>query len=100
MYLAEKNGLVYISRFLPDDVENSTFERRTNPIVERRKFQRGSSLELDFQSVGQIDSFYYKQKGGDEVSANLQPKDMFVEASGYSLSAMVRDHFGCWFAWS
>ena len=54
MYLAEKNGLVYISRFLPDDVENSTFERRTNPIVERRKFQRGSSLELDFQSVGQI----------------------------------------------
>jgi hypothetical protein len=98
MYLAEKNGLVYISRFLPDDVENSTFERRTNPLVEPGKFQRGSSLDLDFQGVGQIDSFYYKQKRGDEVSVNLHPEDMFVEASGYSLSAMVRDHFGCWFA--
>jgi hypothetical protein len=98
MYLAEKNGLVYISRFLRDDVENSTFERRTNPPVESGKFQPGSSLELDFQSVGQIDSFYYKQKEGDEVSINLHPEGMFVEASGYSLSAMVRDYFGFWYA--
>jgi hypothetical protein len=93
MYLAEKRGLVYISRFLPDDVENSTFERRTNPIAEPGKFQRSSSLELDFQTVGQIDSFYYKQKGGDGVSVNLHPEDMFVEALGYSLSAMVRYYF-------
>lgn len=98
MYLAEKNGLVYISRFLLDDVENSTFERRTNPPVEPGKFQCGSSLELDFQSVGQIDSFYYKQKGGDDLNINLNPEDMFVEASGYSLSATVRGNFAYWFA--
>jgi hypothetical protein len=96
MQLAEQNGFVYISRFLPDEVENATFEQRTNYPVEPGRFQPGLSLDLDFQRVGQIDSFYYKQKENDEVSLDLHPEDMLVESLAYSLNAMVCGSFAFW----
>ena len=89
MHLVEKNGLVYISRFLPDNVENTAFERRVNPPVEPAEFSPRPSLELDFQQVGKIDSFYYRQKRHDAASLGLQGEDMLVEPLAYSLSASV-----------
>lgn len=89
MHLVEKDGLVYISRFLPDDVENNAFERRVNYPVEQGKFSPCPSLELDFHRVGQIDSFYYDQKDGNVTSLSLQPEEMLVEPLAYALSAKV-----------
>ncbi|KAH8807730.1 fatty acid synthase [Xylogone sp. PMI_703] len=85
MHLVEKDGLVYISRFLPDGIENEAFERKINPPVEIGKFHPSPSLELDFQHVGKIDSFYYKWKNKDET--NLGPEDVLVAPLAYSLSA-------------
>lgn len=88
-YLVEKNGIVYISRFLPDAVENAKFERIINPPLEPRKFYSNATLELDFRRVGQIESFYFKQTHGSETNLSIAPEEILVEPLAYSLGTMV-----------
>lgn len=57
--LVEKDGLVYISRYVTDDAENANFERyfAVKPTVMTLP-QGGSSYHsLEFDKVGRIDSF-------------------------------------------
>lgn len=87
MNLVEKDGLVYISRFAADDIENAELERRINPPVEKGDFLPG--MELDFEQVGHIDSFYYKHKEDSEARLALQPDQVLLESQVYCLSAIV-----------
>lgn len=93
MDLVERNGMVYISRFLPDDVRNAAFERQINPPVELGVFSPSPALELDFQKVGQVDSFYYKKKDDEDESHILQPGEILLEPEVFSLSALVCQRF-------
>jgi hypothetical protein len=89
MDLVQKNGLIYISRFVRDNTQNDLFQKMMNPPVVKGLFGAYSPTQLDFQLVGQIDSFYYKQKGGDGTSLTPQPNEILLEPQAYSLSVMV-----------
>src|SRR5699024_2097089 len=61
--LVEKDGLVYISRYVTDDEENANFERHfaIKPTISSIPVNDGSKYSLGFQKVGRLDSFYYKE---------------------------------------
>jgi len=66
--LIEANGMVYISRYCVDAIENQDFTRQLRPSPEQLRLS--GNLELNFQQVGQIDSFYLKEK-----SSATDPKE-------------------------
>ncbi|KAH8589480.1 hypothetical protein B0O99DRAFT_692539 [Bisporella sp. PMI_857] len=83
--LAESNGVVYISRLIPDEVENLTFERVVNPPIEPQPLDDG--LELDFTRVGHAESFYFRRKEVNLGEQCLMPNEVLLEPSLYSLNA-------------
>jgi hypothetical protein len=85
--LAESNGVVYISRLIPDEIENLTFERVVNPPIEPQPLDDG--LELDFTRVGHAESFYFRRKEVNLGEQCLMPNEVLLEPSLYSLNANV-----------
>ncbi|KAL3419450.1 KR domain-containing protein [Phlyctema vagabunda] len=85
MDLIESDGLVCISRLVPEDVENTRFDQIVNPIFEDQPFLHG--MELDFRRVGHIDSFYYKPPPQISTNRGLQPGEILLEPELYFLSA-------------
>lgn len=59
--LIVRNGVIYISRFIADDIENANFSRQTQIVPEKIPVG-GRKLSLDFQKVGQVGSFYFKEE--------------------------------------
>lgn len=82
--LLEMNGIVYIPRFVSDEVENTAFERILNPPIESGALPAG--MEIDFRQVGQIDTFYYKSK---ENPSTMRDKDVLLKFIAYSISGLV-----------
>ncbi|GAB1196570.1 hypothetical protein APSETT444_005842 [Aspergillus pseudonomiae] len=62
--LVEKDGLVYISRYVTDDTENANFERyfAVKPTVMALARGESSYYSLQFENVGRVDSFYFKEQ--------------------------------------
>lgn len=83
--LVEKDGIVYISRYIVDDVENRSFSRLLNPCPEKLELRGG--LALDFLQVGQVDSYYFKQK--KSAGMPLQSGQVLLSSRAFSLSRMV-----------
>ncbi|KAI9727214.1 MAG: Type I Iterative PKS [Cirrosporium novae-zelandiae] len=79
--LIEKNGMVYISRYITDDIENTNFRRQFKPIPEKQSFK--PELSLDFLQVGRLDSFYFKQNLSSDTS--LKTGQIIVEPQAYNL---------------
>ncbi|KAF2837925.1 hypothetical protein M501DRAFT_977330 [Patellaria atrata CBS 101060] len=76
--LVEKDGIVYISRYHTDDLENLQFERSSYINPEILPLQ--PSLHLDFKKVGQIDSFYFKESEKSPLGAN----EVLVESTAFA----------------
>jgi len=86
-YLAESNGIVYISRLIPDEVENIAFERIVNPPIETQLLTDG--LELDFTRVGHVESFYFRPKETNFYRNGLMTNEVLLRPSMYSLNKKV-----------
>ncbi|KAG9243665.1 hypothetical protein BJ878DRAFT_509631 [Calycina marina] len=84
--LAEKDGVVYVSRLVLDDVKNATFEKSLNHPIELQAL--AGDMELDFTRVGQVESFYFKPKPDEENQRQLNIHELCVEPSAYSVSHM------------
>lgn len=87
LHLAGKNGIVYISRFITDNRENTKFDETLQPPI--LKGRLSPRLALDFLKVGQIDSFYYKEKE-KQGSSNLAPDQVVLHPRMYALTSLVR----------
>lgn len=85
--LVEKNGLVHISRFVPDERQNEEFERILNAPIEKGNFDKG--LELDFQQVGKVGSFYCKRSVDCSNARSLGSKEVLLYSHMYSLTSQV-----------
>jgi len=86
-YLAESNGLVYVSRLVPDRRENLNFERIVNPPIEAHRLT--DELELDFTKVGHVESFYFKRKKTNMGEISLMSNEILLQPLMYSLSKKV-----------
>ncbi|CAG8380102.1 unnamed protein product [Penicillium salamii] len=62
--LVEKEGMVYISRYVTDDAENANFERHftVKPTTTNLVESETSKYSLGFEKVGRLDSFYFKEQ--------------------------------------
>lgn len=85
--LVQKDGLVYISRYVTDNVENANFERHLaiKPTITSLPESDGSKYSLEFEKVGRLDSFYFREHalkslGEHEVLLDIQaaPLDNLV----------------------
>jgi len=79
------NGIPYISRYVLDDIENTSFSRQLQPMLQNDKFNPG--LSLDFRQVGDIESFFFKPTILGEVV--LESTQVLLEPKLYSLSRKV-----------
>lgn len=84
--LIEKDGIVYISRYVVDEEGNHQFEKRNRPSPVSSLLKPG--LDLNFLRVGQIESYYFKQKPTEELA--LFAGQVLVECRSFSLTKTVR----------
>ena len=61
--LVEKDGLVYISRYIGDHTENIDFERHLGFNLTVGSILHGKgALKLQFEKVGKVESFYFDKQ--------------------------------------
>ncbi|KAI4719803.1 ketoacyl-synt-domain-containing protein [Aureobasidium sp. EXF-10727] len=58
--LVVSNGILYASRYIPDEHANHDFARQLRP--ESKLCLIKGNLELTFEQVGRMESFYFKEK--------------------------------------
>ena len=83
--LVEKNGVIYISRYTTDDIQNASFERQLTPRPETLTLRPG--LSLDFTQVGQLQSYYFKETGAQD--AIVKPGHVRLDARAFGLEKLV-----------
>lgn len=85
--LVEKDGLVYISRYVSDYTENTNFERYLIPKSTVTSISRDDdSFSLRFEKVGKVESFYFDKK-------NLRPLgdgEVLIDVDATPLYPLVR----------
>jgi hypothetical protein len=86
LHLAAKNGVVYISRFITDNRENTKFDETLKPPILQGRLSPG--LALDFLKIGQMNSFYYKKKE-TQNSSKLGPDQVLLYPRMYALTSLV-----------
>lgn len=83
--LSVKDGVLYVSRFIMDELENAKFLQKSNPTPVKGKYQPG--LSLDFLQVGQVGSFYFRETR--QQSRALHPGHVAIEPRLWSLNKRV-----------
>ena len=80
-------GLVYISRFVPEEILNETFRQKQNDQPMPKALGRSKPAHLTIQNVGQFDSLAFKQTSAS--LADLKPDHVEVEIKAIALNAKV-----------
>lgn len=86
--LVEMNGVIYISRYITDHVQNASFERQFTPKPETFPLRPG--LCLDFAQVGQLQSYYFKETAAKV--ATVKSGHVLVDARAFGLDKLVGSH--------
>ena len=89
--LVEKDGLVYISRYVTDNVENANFERHfaIKPTITSFPESNGSKYSLEFGKVGRLDSFYFKE----HTLKSLGEHEVLLDIEAAPLDGLVGYYF-------
>lgn len=83
--LVVKDGVVYISRYIADDAENLNFAKTWRPKPEGALVRDG--LEMAFEKVGKLDSYYFRQAEPVEVAET----EVLIEARAFGFDKEVRN---------
>ena len=86
--LVEKDGVVHISRYISDDVQNEGFQRQFDAKPLPSTWRPG--LELDFTKVGHVGTFFFKEK--TEAQGEVPEGHVLVEARAFAVDKEVRRH--------
>jgi hypothetical protein len=93
--LVEKEGVVYISRYVSDYAENTNFEQRVAFRTTMSSVPQGKeTLTLQFDKVGKISSFYFEAQD----LRSLAVGEVLVDVDATPLHPLVRaDSLVCFF---
>ncbi|PWY76505.1 polyketide synthase [Aspergillus sclerotioniger CBS 115572] len=80
----EKNGVVHISRFIPDDDLNREFRQRQGSEMVELSLQEARPVQLALDQPGQLDGIYFKQIG---LPRTLAPDEVQVQVKAVGLNA-------------
>lgn len=83
----QHEGLLHISRFVPEEALNATFRQKQNNEVTSRRLGDSKPSRLTIQSVGQFDTLRFE--GTAAVSGDLKADHVEVEIKSIGLNAKV-----------
>ncbi|KAL2867458.1 type I polyketide synthase [Aspergillus lucknowensis] len=81
----QKNGLLHISRMLPEEVMNRTFREKQGEIPKLVPLQQAQPARLTIGTVGQFDTLAFKQEAPD--LSPLKPGTVEIEVKSVGLNA-------------
>ncbi len=82
-----KNGLLHISRFVPDAGLNSRFSQRRNQQPSEMTLEAASPAKLEIKKVGIMDTIYFQQESETEIE--LPDDHVDIDVKAVSLNAKV-----------
>ncbi|KAJ6092588.1 polyketide synthase [Penicillium sp. IBT 16267x] len=80
----EKDGVVHISRFTPDNDLNSAFRQKQGSEKVDLTLQQARPVQIALDQPGQFDNIYFKQI---ELPTTLAPKEIQVQVKAVGLNA-------------
>ena len=83
----QHEGLLHISRFVPEEALNATFRQKQNNEVTSQRLGGSKPSRLTIQSVGQFDTLRFS--GTAAVSGDLEVDHIEVEIKSIALNAKV-----------
>lgn len=91
--LVEKDGLVYISRYVGDNTENTDFERHLGSKLTMGGIPNGNgALKLQFEKVGKVESFYFDKQDLKPLAEGEVLIDVDVVPLHLSVCAVLLSH--------
>lgn len=82
-----KNGLLHISRFVPDAGLNTRFSQRRNQQPSEMTLEAASPAKLEIKKVGIMDTIYFQQESETEIE--LPDDQVDIDVKAVSLNAKV-----------
>ena len=82
-----KNGLLHVSRFMPDDGLNSMFRQRRTHQPTETTLEAVSPARLAIRAVGNMETIYFQQESEAEV--DIPNGEVDVDVKAVSLNAKV-----------
>ncbi|KAK3994454.1 hypothetical protein QBC44DRAFT_286263 [Cladorrhinum sp. PSN332] len=83
--LAQKDGVVYISRYISDDEENDNFAKIWQPRAEPALVGARSDLEVAFEKVGRLDSYFFREsESGAEGALEIGETEVRVDVRAFA----------------
>ena len=83
-----QNGLLHVSRFVPDDGLNSRFSQRRIQEPCAMTLEEASPARLSIKKIGNMDSIYFQQES--EAETMIPEGEVEVDVKAISLNAKVR----------
>lgn len=89
----QSNGLLHISRFVPDKGLNEHFSQRMHPNPIKRTLEEASPARLAIEKIGLMDSIYFQQELAAESLPPGDYVDIDVKAIGLNTKVSKSKHF-------
>ena len=83
----QQDGVLHISRFIPDRVVNQRFRRFKNDELASESLESAGNCRLNIQDVGQLDTLHFKQQS--TVTSELPEAYLEVRVKAIGLNAKV-----------
>ena len=85
----QKNGLAYISRFVPEEIMNATFRQKLGDKATLKPLGQTKPARLTIKSLGQFDTLAFKQ----DALGSSELRSDFVEVDVKSVGLNAKDVF-------
>ena len=82
-----QDGLLHVSRFIPDDGLNSRFRQRRNHQPTDMTLEAASPARLAMRTVSNLETIYFQQEA--EVETDIPKGEVDVDVKAVSLNAKV-----------
>lgn len=83
----QHEGVVHISRFVPEEAKNQTFRQKLGTQMVSARFEDAKPCQLSIEAIGQLESIYFRMVEPNEM--DLEPS--FVEVNVKALGLNAKD---------
>ena len=80
----QRQGLIHVSRFVPDDALNESFRQTQGTEVVKMSLQEAKPVKLSIERVGRFDSIYFEQL---DLERSLEPTAVRVQVTAVGINA-------------
>lgn len=80
----QRKGVVQVSRFVPDDALNESFEKKQGTEIKQMSLEEVKLLKLSIERVGRFDRIFFEQI---ELEPDLKAKAVEVQVKPVGLNA-------------